>query len=88
MPPAFRARQEPAYPERARRAGAEGVASVRLRLAADGTVLQAELTRSTGSRLLDEAALAAARGSGFAPATRGGVPVASEATADYRFELR
>ena len=55
--PAFLCRQEPAYPERARRAGAEGVVGVRLALAADGSVRQVELTRSSGSRLLDEAAL-------------------------------
>lgn len=88
VPPAFRARQEPAYPERARRAGVTGVASVRILLAADGGVRAVELTASSGSRLLDEAALAAARASTFEPATRGHAPVESEAVASYRFELR
>ena len=88
VPPAFLCRQEPAYPERARRAGIEGVVGVRIALAADGGVRQAELTRSSGSRLLDEAALAAARSSTFAPASRNRSPVASEAEASYRFELR
>ena len=86
--PAFLCRQEPAYPERARRAGAEGVVGVRLALAADGSVRAVELTRSSGSRLLDEAALAAARASTFTPASRNHAPVASEAEASYRFELR
>ncbi len=85
VPPAFRARQEPAYPERARRAGVVGV---RIVLAADGTVRQVEVTVSSGSRLLDEAALEAARASTFAPATRNQAPVESEAVANYRFELR
>ena len=88
VPPAFRARQEPAYPERARRAGVAGVVGVRIALAADGTVRAVELTASSGSRLLDEAALAAARASTFEPATRNHAPVASEAVASYRFELR
>jgi TonB family protein len=47
-----------------------------------------ELTASSGSRLLDEAALAAARASTFEPATRNRAPVESEAVASYRFELR
>jgi TonB family protein len=88
VPPSFLTRQEPAYPERARRAGAEGVVGVRIVLAADGSVRQVELTRSSGSRQLDEAALAAARASTFAPASRNRTPVDSEAVASYRFELR
>lgn len=88
VPPSFLRRQEPAYPERARRAGAEGVVGVRIALAADGSVRQVELTQSSGSRLLDEAALAAARASTFAPASRNRAPVDSEAVASYRFELR
>jgi len=88
VPPSFRARQEPAYPERARRAGVAGVVAVRILLAADGSVRQVELTASSGSRLLDEAALEAARASTFEPATRNRAPVASEAVANYRSELR
>ena len=88
VPPSFLFRQEPAYPERARRAGAEGVVGVRIALAADGSVRQVELTRSSGSRLLDEAALAAARASTFSPASRDRSPVEAEAEASYRFELR
>lgn len=86
--PAFRVRQEPVYPERARRLGVSGVVVVRVALAADGTVRSVELTASSGSRLLDEAALAAARASTFEPATRNRAPVESEAVASYRFELR
>ena len=88
VPPSFLSRQEPAYPERARRAGVEGVVGVRIALAADGSVRQVELTQSSGSRLLDEAALAAARASTFAPASRNRTPVESEAVASYRYELR
>ncbi len=88
VPPSFLSRQEPVYPERARRAGVEGVVGVRIVLAADGSVRQVELTQSSGSRLLDEAALTAARASTFAPASRNRTPVESEAVASYRYELR
>lgn len=88
VPPAFLLRQEPTYPERARRAGAEGVVGVRIALSAEGTVRQVDLVKSSGSRLLDEAALAAARASTFTPASRNRSPVAAEAEASYRFELR
>lgn len=88
VPPSFLSRHEPVYPERARRAGVEGVVGVRIALAADGSVRQVELTQSSGSRLLDEAALAAARASTFAPASRNRTPVESEAVASYRYELR
>ena len=88
VPPSFLFRHEPAYPERARRAGVEGVVGVRIALAPDGSVRQVELTQSSGSRLLDEAALAAARASTFSPASRNRSPVEAEAVASYRFELR
>jgi TonB family protein len=88
VPPSFLSRHEPAYPERARRAGVEGVVGVRIALAPDGSVRQVELTQSSGSRLLDEAALAAARTSTFSPASRNRTLVEAEAIASYRFELR
>lgn len=88
VPPSFLSRQEPAYPERARRAGVEGTVGVRIALAPDGSVRQVELMQSSGSRHLDEAALAAARASTFSPASRNREPVEAEAIASYRFELR
>lgn len=45
------------YPLVARRRGLEGTAIVRLRLAADGSLLQAQIVRDTGHVLLDRAAL-------------------------------
>lgn len=87
-PPSFRVHEEPAYPERARRAGVEGDVVVKVLLSARGEIRRVELARSSGSRLLDEAALAAARASQFSPAERNRVPVEAEATATYRFELR
>ena len=86
--PQFKARPEPEYPERARRAGVEGRVVVQLRISAAGEVLAAEVAESSGSASLDASALAAARASTFTPATAGDRPVASEASATYRFELR
>jgi protein TonB len=45
------------YPEAARRKGAQGVVRLRLRVAADGRLLAAKLASSSGSSLLDHAAL-------------------------------
>ena len=45
------------YPEDARREGIQGTVDVRFRVAADGSVEQSEIVRSSGSRLLDEASL-------------------------------
>ncbi|MEO0040478.1 MAG: hypothetical protein RIS38_1426 [Verrucomicrobiota bacterium] len=86
--PAFLVRQEPAYPERARRAGVAGIAVVRIWLTPAGGIERVELAESSGHRLLDEAALAAAGASTFTPAARDRQPVAASALATYRFELR
>jgi protein TonB len=86
--PQFKVRPEPAYPERARRAGVEGHVVVRLRISAGGEVVSAQVAESSGSASLDASALAAARASTFTPASAGDRPVASEASATYRFELR
>ena len=86
--PRFKVRPEPAYPDRARRAGVEGRVVVQLRISAAGEVVSAQVAESSGSASLDTSALAAARASTFTPATAGDRPVASEATATYRFELR
>lgn len=88
VPPRFKSRPEPVYPERARRAGTEGRVTVRLRISATGDVLAAAVAESSGSPSLDAAALAAAQASLFTPASDGDRSVASEASATYRFELR
>lgn len=88
VPPQFRVRTEPAYPERARRAGVEGRVTVRLHLSASGEVLTAQITVSSGSDSLDAAALQAAQASRFTPARVGEGFIPSDATATYRFELK
>jgi protein TonB len=69
-------------------AGVEGVVRLRLSLDAEGRLLVAEVAESSGSPALDEAALAAARASRYAPAQLGAVAVPAETSATYRFELR
>ena len=88
VPPQFRVRTEPAYPERARRAGVEGRVTVRLHLSASGEVLTAQVAVSSGSDSLDAAALQAAQASRFTPARIGEGFIPSDATATYRFELK
>jgi periplasmic protein TonB len=46
------------YPLAARRRGLQGTAIVRLRLGADGSLIQAQIVRDTGHSILDRAALA------------------------------
>lgn len=88
VPPQFRVRTEPAYPERARRAGVEGRVTVRLHISASGEVLTAQIAVSSGSDSLDAAALQAAQAARFTPARVGEGFIPSDATATYRFELK
>ncbi len=66
----------PRYPEAARRRGVEGTVSIRLHVAPDGRVIRAEVARSSGSALLDEAAREALSTWGGPPA-RDGRPLES-----------
>jgi protein TonB len=61
------AQPAPHYPYGARRRGAEGIAWLRVDLAASGRVQRVEVERSTGHRDLDRAAVAAVRSWRFAP---------------------
>ncbi|NBV78615.1 MAG: energy transducer TonB [Verrucomicrobia bacterium] len=88
LPPQFRVRVEPTYPERARRAGVEGRVTVRLHISAAGEVVAADVATSSGSASLDAAALLAAQASRFTPARAEAGAVPSDATATYRFELK
>jgi len=57
----------PSYPPAARRRGVEGVVMVRLVLSGQGEVVKAEVKETSGSQLLDEAALSALRQWRFNP---------------------
>jgi len=65
----------PPYPAQARRRGLEGRVLVHATVAASGECTRAELRRSSGHEILDEAALRAVRGWRFVPAMRDGRPI-------------
>ncbi|TDH61820.1 energy transducer TonB [Dankookia rubra] len=77
----------PAYPDRMREAGIEGIALLRLRVAADGTTQEIRLLRSAGHRTLDDAAQAAARRWEIAPALRNGIAIEAWVDVPVRFRL-
>src|SRR5205823_11587984 len=68
-------------------AGLEGIVVIWLRISAEGAVLDAKVHRSSGHRVLDNAALRHARGLRFIPASQGGVAVEAEETQRYTFRL-
>jgi protein TonB len=78
----------PAYPEGARRQGAEGVATLRFQVQADGTVGEMAVVRSAGHPELDGAAMEAVKKWRFEPARSGREAVAVWVTLPVRFELK
>ena len=77
----------PLYPDKERRLGREGTVVLRVFVEADGSV--ADVTLKTPSRYagFNRAALRAARGWQFDPATRGGVAVAGAIDVEVAFRL-
>ncbi len=75
-PPDFRAaylrNPPPAYPAAARRNGEEGTVTLRVLVSTEGSPRQVTLERSSGSSVLDAAALATVKTWRFSPARRGG----------------
>ena len=80
--------EPPTYPERARRLGHEGEALVALLVATDGSVASVRIARSSGHRLLDAAALTAARRWRFDPARENGAPAEQWVEIPVQFALR
>lgn len=77
----------PSYPRESRLRGEEGSVGLALWIRSDGTVAEARVARSSGRARLDRAALAAARGWRFAPATRDGTAIESGFEIDIEFRL-
>jgi len=75
-PPDFRAaylrNPPPGYPAAARRNGEEGTVTLRVLVSTDGTPREVALERSSGSSILDAAALGTVKNWRFVPARRGG----------------
>jgi protein TonB len=82
------ARVEPEYPSLLERQGIEADVTVRVTIAADGSIESVELVRGAADRAFDEAALEAARKERFAPETHDGRSVATSLTYTYRFRIK
>ncbi|EFF0781047.1 energy transducer TonB [Escherichia albertii] len=83
----FRRRVIPQYPPAARVKGIEGVAKILLSINEQGRSVQVLLQQSSGSAVLDQAALAAASESSFYPYTRNGLAQSVKAIIPYHFSL-
>jgi protein TonB len=78
---------KPRYPETARRAGAQGVTTLRVRVLETGRVDDVLVEKSSGFRDLDLAAIEAVKKWLFEPARRGKDPVAVDVMLPVKFEL-
>ena len=78
----------PRYPYRARRKGQEGRAILRVEVTASGDASAVRILRSSGHRLLDDAAVDAVRAWRFQPASRSGIPVAGLVDVPISFKLQ
>jgi periplasmic protein TonB len=79
---------KPRYPESARRAGAQGVTLLRVRVLENGRVGEVDIEQSAGFRDLDFAAMDAVKKWRFDPARRGKDPVSVWVLLPIKFELR
>ncbi len=90
VPPQFRVRYKPAYPEAARTRRLEGTVLLLVSLDASGRVTEVAIHRSSGHGTLDQAALQAVRSWRFDPARQNGTAIATrvEIPIRFRFEER
>ena len=79
---------KPRYPESARRAGAQGVTLLRVRVLENGKVGEVNVEKSAGFRDLDFAAAEAVKKWLFEPARRGKEPVSVWVMLPVKFELQ
>ena len=77
----------PAYPKIAQRKGYEGLVVLLVRVSRRGACLSVEVRRSSGYRVLDDAAVDGVRRWRFRAATIGGRPVEGEVEVPIRFQL-
>ena len=86
--PVLRQDSEAKYPVRARMAGTKGTTSLSLLIDENGAVENVRLAKSSGSPLLDNSALLAARKARYSPPMKDGVRVKVWITRDYIFRLK
>ena len=92
VPPSFNAdylqNPAPAYPKMARRMGQQGKVVLRVLVNPGGTAAQLEVRSSSGSNVLDNAALEAVRRWRFVPARQGSQPVSAWVLIPITFTLQ
>ena len=79
---------KPRYPESARRAGVQGITTLRVRVLENGRVGEVLVEQSAGFRDLDMAAMEAVKKWLFEPARRGKDSVSVWVMLPVKFELR
>jgi TonB family protein len=77
----------PQYPPESLQANETGTTTVRLRIATDGAVTDASVTRSSGHPRLDDTAVQALSRCRFSPGTLDGQAVESATTINYRWRI-
>lgn len=85
--PLYRNNPPPVYPRAARRRGMEGEVLLDVLVNAEGRVEELELSRTSGHRVLDRAALAAVRRWSFTPGRRGDEAISMWVTVPVRFVI-
>lgn len=86
-PPALLDWTDPPYPERARQEGREGTVVLRVMISTDGKPTRIEIATSSGSSILDLAALSHMRNASFSPALKDGKPAGATISFRVRFRL-
>ncbi|MBI5779891.1 MAG: energy transducer TonB [Planctomycetes bacterium] len=77
----------PPYPRLARQLGQEGLVVLSVEINAKGLAQDVKIAKSSGYKLLDDAAVKTVRGWIFIPATKKGRPVPSKVEIPVRFKL-
>jgi protein TonB len=77
----------PDYPAQAARQGWQGTVLLRVRVLQSGAVESVEVVKSSGKKVLDDAAIQTVQRWLFAPSTRGDTPVDGFATVPVEFKL-
>ncbi len=85
--PSYRRNFPPAYPREAFLRNTQGIVWIRLAISPQGKASEVQVEQSSGSSLLDEAALQAAREWAFIPARRAGVAVSTQVRIPIRFQI-
>lgn len=88
VPPKVLYRAFPAYPAQARRSGIEGIIVVKALIDENGKLSQTAIKTSSGSGLLDEAAVACVSKWEFSPAKRGVQSIRSWLEIPFKFALK